>query len=359
MLNKYWVRMPLRLLMALLLTGFFFHAKCYGHEGRPVFVDLTQTQAGQFSLRWKIPPVMPSGSEPNIQLQGQGCQQVSTRYRASLTGSKLYTCEAGSKGPLSVNINYPNNNPVLSSLIQFSKLSGDAYSLFNGPDILSITLPKEVGFAQIATQYIEAGLLHILEGYDHLLFVLCLMQIAGSLKRILITISGFTLAHSLTLALASLEIINVRIDIVEVLIALSIVMLCVEMAKKKNNPTKTSLIWQYPATVASLFGLLHGLGFASALGDLGLPQAMKLPALIFFNVGVEVGQVLFIVVVFSLLLAIKRVLSAFKRSNNVAHLSTLNQPSQMATAQFPLSIIYLLGAVSGYWFIERCLGIFI
>jgi len=311
MLNKYWVRMPLRLLMALLLAGFFFHAKCYGHEGRPVFVDLTQTQAGQFSLRWKIPPVMPSGSEPNIQLQGQGCQQVSTRYRASLTGSKLYTCEAGSKGPLSVNINYPNNNPVLSSLIQFSKLSGDAYSLFNGPDILSITLPKEVGFAQIATQYIEAGLLHILEGYDHLLFVLCLMQIAGSLKRILITISGFTLAHSMTLALAS------------------------------------------------LFGLLHGLGFASALGDLGLPQAMKLPALIFFNVGVEVGQVLFIVVVFSLLLAIKRVLSAFKRSNNVAHLSTLNQPSQMATAQFPLSIIYLLGAVSGYWFIERCLGIFI
>jgi hydrogenase/urease accessory protein HupE len=358
MLNEHWRRMPLRLLMALLLTGLFFHGKCYGHEGRPVFVDLTQTQVGQFTLRWKIPPVMPSGSEPSIQLIGQGCQQISTRYRASLTGSKLYNCEANSKGNLSVNIDYPNNNPALSSLIQFTQVSGESYSLFNGPDILSINLPKEVGFTQLAKQYIEAGLLHILEGYDHLLFVLCLMQIAGSLKRILITISGFTLAHSLTLALASLEIINVRIDIVEVLIALSIVMLCVEMAKKKNTPTKTSLIWQYPATVASLFGLLHGLGFASALGDLGLPQAMKLPALIFFNVGVEAGQVLFIAVVFTLLLMIKKMFTTFSQPINSMPTSPPRQASAISTITFPLSIIYLLGAVSGYWFVERCLGIF-
>ena len=375
------VRLALRLTVALLLTGLFFHSNCYGHEGRPVFIDLSETQNGQYILRWKIPPVMSRGSEPTISLQGVGCQRVTTQHRVSLTGSSLFTCHKGQQDTLKVNIDYPNNNPVLSSLIQFTKLSGESYSLFNGPDIVKISLPKKVSFLQVSQQYIEAGLFHILEGFDHLLFVLCLMQIAGGIKRILLTISGFTLAHSITLALASLELINVRIDIVEVLIALSIVMLAVEMVKGSKQQAKNSLIWRHPVSVASLFGLLHGLGFASALGELGLPQEMKLPALIFFNVGVELGQILFIMVMFVLLAGLKKI-GIKKVADQLLQFFRFNQPIQgnskpskltqptgqkiqtsqantLTTAQFPLSVIYIIGSVSGYWFIERVISIFI
>lgn len=378
------VRLALRLTVALLLTGLFFHSHCYGHEGRPVFIDLSETQDGHYTLRWKIPPVMSPGSEPKISLQGTGCKPVSIQYRVSLTGSSLFTCQKDQQDSLKIKIAYPNNNPVLSSLIQFTKLSGESYSLFNGPDILNISLPKKVSFLQVSQQYIEAGLFHILEGFDHLLFVLCLMQIAGGIKRILLTISGFTLAHSVTLALASLELINVRIDIVEVLIALSIVMLAVEMVKGSKQQQKSSLIWRYPVSVASLFGLLHGLGFASALGELGLPQEMKLPALIFFNVGVELGQILFIAVMFILLVGLKKIgiekafgklpeffyFSPFTQSHsgqpnttqtNTAQssvISSMKQGNALTTAQFPMPVIYIIGAVSGYWFIESVFSMF-
>ena len=380
MRNNNWKWLSLRLSLAIILTGLFFNANCHGHEGRPVYIEINQQQNALYSLRWKIPPVMPSGSEPSITLMGNGCQQLSPKFRPSLNGQTKFQCafenesENGqhSNSALKVKIHYPNNNPVLSSLIQLTKLSGESFSLFNGPDILNITLPKKVSFLQVSQQYIAAGLFHILEGYDHLLFVLCLMQIAGGLKRLLLTISGFTLAHSITLALASLEIISIRTDLVEVLIALSIVMLAVEMAKSsrgslsRNSPSKVnvskSLIWQYPATVASLFGLLHGLGFASALGDLGLPQTMKLPALVFFNMGVELGQILFIAAILMLTLLAKKVLGYVKepvqiQTNKLSNV--INHVSANQYTQFPIMFIYAIGAVSGYWFVQRSLSLFI
>ncbi len=323
------------------------------HEGRPVFVQIEElTQDAQslvLNVRWKIPPVMPSGQEPLIHLSGADCKSIAGKNRPSLTGHMQYKCKADK--PITVQIRYPQTNPVLSSLINLQKKSGESFSLFNGPDTLNILLPDRQDFLSVTQQYIQAGFSHILSGYDHLLFVLCLMQIAGGLRRLIWTITGFTLAHSVTLALSSLGIVNVRIDVVEVLIALSIVMLALEITRAKLGQAKDSLIWQYPALVASLFGLLHGLGFASALSDLGLPQNMKITALAFFNIGVELGQLAFIAVV---LLLLKLAMCRFKLFT-----SEKKSPTIEGSLHFPTAILYLIGALSSYWFVDRSLALFI
>ncbi len=131
---------------------------------------------------------------------------------------------------------------------------------------------------------------HILGGYDHLLFVACLIFIARSPRRILVTITGFTIAHSITLALSTLEWVRVPVPPVEVVIALSIVFVAREIAREKRD----SLTWRYPIAVSSSFGLLHGFGFAAVLRDIGLPQIELPTALLFFNLGVEVGQIIFV-----------------------------------------------------------------
>ena len=321
------------------------------HEGRPVYIEITEAEQGVYQLQWKIPPVMISGDEPLISLRGAQCQTISGRKGPSLDGQKNVHCSGVSPQHLRIELQYPNSNPALSSLIQVSRLSGSAFSLFNGPEVLSIKLPEQLGAYQVGTQYTQGGLLHILEGYDHLLFVLCLMHIAGRLRRVLITVTGFTLAHSITLALASLQLITLRAELVEILIAMSIVMLTVEMAKAAMGGVKTSLVWRYPVAVASLLGLLHGLGFAGALSELGLPHQMKLSALAFFNLGVELGQLLFIVGVVTFLFVQRRI------SPWVFSPASHSKPHLTGVLALPTSLIYLLGGLSCYWLIERSFGL--
>ncbi len=336
---------------------FAVQSSCLSHEGRPVYIEVVQGSLQQFEVRWKIPPVMPSGSEPLIELQGTNCTLLEGKIRPSLNGRGHYQCAAeehnvSASSNLKIKIHYPDNNPVLSSLILYKKLNGESISLFNGPDTSTINLPKKLTFTQVAIQYVQGGFSHILSGFDHLLFVLCLMQIAIGGRRIILTISGFTLGHSMTLIMASLGWVSVRINVIEVLIALSIVMLILELTKKRmgknhlinNSP---SLVWRYPVLVAILFGLLHGFGFASALGELGLPSEMKISALAFFNVGVELGQLAFVAFVWALLTVLKRV------SGNLIYTSTNRQ------AEFPLLMLYGIGALSSYWMLERSIALFI
>ncbi len=343
MLIKINLSATLALLM-LLFTQFAF-----AHEGRPVYMDIQESQNGVFDVRWKIPPVMQSGKEPLIHLVGEGCKQVMGQNRPSLTGAKQFKCTPDKF--ITVTLNYPSTNPALSSLIMFQKKTGESFSLFNGPDTLNITLPEQQSFLTVTQQYISAGFDHIMSGYDHLLFVLCLMQIAAGLRRLIIIITGFTLAHSVTLVLSSFGLLNLRIDVVEVLIALSIVMLVLEITQAKLGKRSNSLIWKYPALVAALFGLLHGLGFASALSELGLPQNMKITALAFFNIGVELGQLLFVCCV----------LMVLKLASSALGLFTVKKQSGKINngLQFPTVILYMIGALSTYWFVDRGLALFI
>ncbi len=204
----------------------------------------------------------------------------------------------------------------------------DNYAIRLTPGSPSYTFVKTPSSWQTMQSYTVFGIEHILEGYDHLLFVLCLLLIASTVKKLLWAITGFTLAHSITLVLSTLDIVQLPIVVVEAVIALSIVFLATEIAKNK----KQSLTFRYPVAVSSSFGLLHGFGFASVLMELGLPKNDQFLALAFFNVGVELGQVLFIVGVLLLMALVRRLVDIRKYYRVNA---------------------YLIGSIASMWLIER------
>ena len=372
---------------ALLAVLCLWSGASWGHEGRPVYVEVQQQAIDGYRVKWKIPPVMAAGQEPLISLLGDQCapyfpssalksaglvasqpsglNRQSQRRRGSLIGRLDYRCAANTSN-LAVEIAYPGSNPGLTSLLIYSPLAGPQKQIFSGPERTQVPLLDSLSGGQGASQYSVAGIKHILSGYDHLAFVLCLIMMAGSARRLLLTVTGFTLAHSITLSLATLGWVRLPSTLVETLIALSILLLAVELHRhilggRAGNsdgglgastlasiepagsaslaPAASSFTWRYPILTAALFGLLHGFGFASVLQDLGLPDDLVVPALLFFNLGVELGQLAFIAVVLFVVWVAWRS-SAWLR----AHL----REAQTA-------IIYMLGSVSALWLIERLL----
>ncbi len=316
----------------------------WAHEGRPVFIQVkalsgSDANQQQYLLQWKTPPVFPQGTEPSISLEGYACTSTQPQLSQTLIGRKHYSCNISSTHP-TVKIDYPDANPALSSLLVFQNMEGNSQHVFSGPDKLLIQIPEAPGAFTIANQYIKGGVQHILQGYDHLLFVLCLLLIAGSLRRILLTITGFTLAHTLTLILTTLNVLSLPFALVEALIALSIVVLAAETLKGRLNPEKTSITWRYPMLVASLFGLLHGFGFASILSNLGLPQNMKMSALLFFNLGVELGQLAFIIAVLLLVWLGSKITSLNRYQDNVVQW-----------------LMYFTGVTATFWLVQGLVSI--
>jgi hypothetical protein len=358
-------------LVAVVLLFFCVVMPTKAHEGRPVFIELNAVQVSDdgsfdYQMRWKVPPVLSRGQEPLISLVADVCDislpNLSGQGRTAnelagqslpqgLIGTKRYHCSAETKD-VSVSIAYPAANPALSSLIVVTEPSGASRHIFSAPERTLIAISADSSASDVAIQYMVGGIKHILMGWDHLLFVLCLLLIAGSLRRILIAITGFTIAHTVTLILASLNLIAVPNIFVETLIALSIVVLAAEIIKvrrylptgsvillpnTKDSDLRLSLSWQFPVLVAIGFGFVHGFGFASVLSDLGLPHSMKITALLFFNIGVEFGQLVFISVVMGFALVIGRFVAV-----------------QIQTRIVNLGM-YLVGVVASYWLIQRLL----
>ena len=309
-------------------------------EARPVYVEVTQMSDSEYLLKWKIPPVMSQGQAPAIELRQSNCQLNNGALAgkpAGLVGRKLYRCDSNTEADYQIELIYPNSNPALTSLIVFKPLSGDPVQVFSGPEETLVTLSLVTSPSAVAKQYTVAGIEHILIGTDHLLFVLCLMMIAGGFKRLVLTVTGFTVAHSITLSLATLDIFRLPTELVELLIALSILLLAVEIVKHRAGGAKDSFTWRYPVSVSAVFGLLHGFGFAVVLQELGLPSAMKVQALLFFNIGVELGQLLFILIVSMIVLFVRRWVVT-----QVSYQDRLTQ-----------GVIYTVGVCSAYWLFER------
>ncbi len=151
----------------------------------------------------------------------------------------------------------------------------------------AFVVPSRARSSAVAWSYLRMGAAHIAEGLDHLAFVACLALWIGSLRGILLAVTGFTLGHSVTLALAATEVLRVPSRPVEACVALSVLLLALEVASGRPAPKGA---WR----MAAGFGLLHGLGFASALRDIGLPRGATATALVSFNAGVELGQVAFV-----------------------------------------------------------------
>jgi hydrogenase/urease accessory protein HupE len=187
------------------------------------------------------------------------------------------------------------------------------------------------GIGEIAKAYTVLGFEHILSGFDHLMFVIALLFLVGFNRRLLWTITAFTAAHSLTLALSALGWLTLRPPPVEATIALSIMLVAAEAMHKQQTLSR-----RWPAVVAFLFGLVHGLGFAGALKEIGLPQNNLFAALLTFNVGVELGQLFVIALAY-------------------VGYRALSRMPKFDMARLPA--LYAIGSVAAYWSIGRIVAI--
>jgi hydrogenase/urease accessory protein HupE len=320
-------------------------ATAQAHDARPNYVQMTETEANTFSVSWKVPASMPGGALPYPTLP-QDCvsdrQPAWQRAGADYVGQQVFRCEQGLSGRV-VGIEFPNINPSLSTLFKIKLGNGEEHLRILKPSETEWTVPDAENQFAVATQYTELGVEHILIGVDHLLFVACLVFIAGTSRRLLITITGFTVAHSITLALSTLDFVRIPTPPVEAAIALSVVFMAWEIAKGNKN----SLTYRYPISVSASFGLLHGFGFAAVLRDIGLPQTELPAALLFFNVGVEIGQILFVL---ALLLGFFVLRAGYLRVSQVSeagelHWSTLTTPAS-----------FVIGSLASYWMIVRIAG---
>ncbi|MAN61084.1 MAG: hypothetical protein CMI60_03960 [Parvibaculum sp.] len=322
----------------------FLGASASAHEGRPLFIEIEEKETGAVFLKWRVPSTIDRNNAPQIALP-DACERVQspeTPASAALNiGQGLYDCRA-LDGPLSVSITYPRGNPAVSSLVRVIRPSGEVQVIRNGPDAILIDIPNAEDAGSVASEYLKLGIEHILTGFDHLLFVACLLMLAGTVRRVLLIITGFTVAHSVTLALAALDIVSVPVAPLEAVIALSIVFVAAELAR----PARDTLTWRYPILISSGFGLLHGFGFAAVLGEIGLPQTEVPLALLFFNLGVEVGQIAFILFLIAITFVGLRVIAFVKKDARTWGLGDVTMPAA-----------YVVGSLAAFWTIERFIAV--
>ena len=279
-----------------------------GHEIRPGYLELRQTGADTWSVLWKVPaqgemrlsirPIFPGNcalaSEP-IALQAAG----------AYTERTTITCKGGLIGRA---IGVDGLSTTMTDVLVRSVRADDSVQVVRlTPSAPAFVFEAAPGWLEVARAYTALGVEHILGGIDHLLFVLGLLLIVRNKWVLVKTITAFTVAHSVTLAAATLGWVHVPQPPVEAVIALSILFLASELAKQRHG--HAGLMERYPWIVAFTFGLLHGFGFAGALREVGLPESDIPLALFTFNVGVELGQLMFVGAVLLAMSALRRVLS--------------------------------------------------
>lgn len=307
-------------------------------DNRPLIVAISAEGAGNFRVSWKIPANIDQAHLPMVASR-QGCiVQAGQRNWTDPMGhwrEEVWQCHEGLVGQ-QIDITYPQANPNLASIVRYTPQAGmEPLTTLLQPQEASFVLPSADEEAGGFPEFLKLGVEHVLVGFDHLLFVAGLIFIAGSFRRVLVTITGFTVAHSITLVLAALELVQLPIAAVEAAIALSIVFLGVEIVKGPRD----TLTWRQPVVVASVFGLLHGFGFAAVLGEIGLPAEGLVSALLAFNLGVEFGQVAFA----ALVLIGLRMMTAIARRTG----------GSLPAAKFAG---YLVGTVASFWMFERLLA---
>ena len=203
--------------------------------------------------------------------------------------------------------------------------------------LVAISAPVPAG---VAATYLRIGIEHILFGFDHLIFVLALVILVRDWRRIALAVTAFAVAHSITLAAATLGVVRLHGPVVEAVIALSILLVAVEIVNARGG--RFSLTDRWPSIVAFSFGLLHGFGFAGALAEVGLPDHAMV-ALLSFNLGIEIGQLAFVVAVMMTGEAIRRAMTL-----------RLEPAMVRGTAErFGLTAACAIGALAVFWLIER------
>ena len=311
------------------------------HDLRPAYLAITESSPDVYSVLWKAPamgdlrlaiyPRLPrsavdSAPRETVFLNDAYVERWSVHEPAGFAGETI-AIDGLAESRTDV-------------LVRIERLSGETSTARLTPASPSLVVPAGTGWEQVAATYLALGVEHILLGVDHLLFVLALIMLVRGWKRIGLTVTAFTLAHSITLAAATLGVIHVPGPPVEAAIALSIALVAVEIVNSAQG--RESLTTRLPWLIAFAFGLLHGLGFAGALSEVGLPDHAIPIALLFFNVGVELGQLIFIGVVMVLFAILRRV-----------SIASVREEANWSQAWPRLGAAYCIGGVASFWLIER------
>ncbi|WP_367648356.1 HupE/UreJ family protein [Ruegeria arenilitoris] len=310
------------------------------HALDPGYLDLNELAPGTWRILWRIPDVNGQPMEIDAVLPDH-CAPANgpepTAENQAWVSSWIAECDAEIAGHVvAIDGLERQQNDVL---LRVRPLNTEPVTLRFTPDEAELMVPAEPTIWSVFSSYFLLGFEHILGGWDHLLFVFALFVLVRNPWRLVGAITAFTVAHSLTLAMATLGFLNVPAGPVEAVIALSIVFLALEILRHKEGDLRLSE--QYPWIVCFSFGLLHGLGFAGALAEIGLPSQEIPAALLAFNIGVEAGQLAFIAVL-ALLIAMWRLIAP-RNAGWVTHLAT------------PVTG-YAIGCISLYWLIERVNG---
>lgn len=325
-----------RFFRAVVVSLVLFATSVAAHESRPAYLQLSLDDSEGVSLSFKAPAVgnMRMSLYPNMPAN---CAETKafTKYiiDGAYTESGQLICFGGLIGE-TVSIDGLSRT-LTDVLVRVERADGSTQVVRLTPSAPSFVVAETPSAFAVANTYLAIGFEHILLGIDHLLFVLALLVLVKGTRTLIWTITAFTVAHSLTLASATLGFVTFPQAPVEAVIALSIVFVASEIAHASQG--RPGLTQRKPWIVAFTFGLLHGFGFAGALTEVGLPEQAVPLALLFFNVGVEVGQLSFVAAVILIAAVAKRFLH--------------NIPEWLPTAS-----AYAIGTIASFWTIERVVG---
>jgi hydrogenase/urease accessory protein HupE len=272
-------------------------ASAAAHAFDPTSIELRETARGRVVVAVRHPPSGESGStDTHIRPKTpEGCANASDVRRSTHRGAvyERWSLRCPERALAATTVEVEGLEPGGGgAFVRLVPLGAEAVTLIATADQPSVARASATPARTVALRYVALGVEHILIGADHLWFVLGLLIIAGFGRRLVATIKAFTVGHSVTLALTVLEVVAIPQSIVEILIAASILVLALELAQRREP--HATLARRAPWAIAGLFGLLHGAGFAGALAEIGLPEHHIPLALGTFNVGVELGQLLFV-----------------------------------------------------------------
>jgi len=317
----------------LILITTYFRKAANAHPLAPSLLEITQVSQHHAKVKWKLPLQGVPRNTLRPQLPPH-CVQSGVIEIQKIGTALIRQWEVYCHSPLvrsTINVSgivESKANVILRIFLH----DGRKLSMVLTSDKSSFVIPDRDSPLAVVWSYLNLGFEHILRGLDHLLFVLGLMLLVSNRRQLLLTITAFTVGHSITLSIAVLGIVKIPQAPVEALIALSIFILAVELTR--DQKFSRTLMHRYPWAMALAFGLLHGLGFAGALSEIGLPAGEIPIALFSFNVGIEVGQLLFVVIILALQVLIKYAAV----------------PIPARTVLVPT---YLIGTLSAFWFFER------
>ena len=326
-------------LLVLFLSVGGFAPPALSHESQPGTLELRQVAKDRYEVTWRAPIYFGRPHPARLELPGNWKTVVEPTERL-LPDSQVFrrVVTVGEKGVEGSVIRFPGlERTVTDVFVRMNRLDGTTLTAVVRPTKPYAQLRGERTWHTTAGEYIGLGFHHILQGVDHLLFVLGLLLIVKSRRMLLSTVTAFTVSHSITLAIATLGYARAPLPPLNAAIALSILFLGPEIVRSWRG--ESSLTIRYPWVVAFLFGLLHGFGFASGLSTTGMPKAELPLALLFFNVGVELGQLVFIAIALAL-----------ERSFRVLEIRW-----PRAVEALPG---YAVGSLGAYWTIQRTVILF-